>query len=301
MPDRHRAWPADFGAIRPLISLPTRSLILAMLILGFTHRAYANDTVEELLNRARAAFREQEPDRALALVGKAIDAAPDDPRGPTLRGDMQAAMGQHREAVADYDRAIRLAPDQAELFDRRGSEQFKLGHVDESIADFDRFLALRPDQVARHWKRGISYYYAGRFDDGRKQFEGYQTVDNNDVENAVWRYLCMARSAGVEKARAEILPIKRDSRPVMIEVYALYRGEAKPEDVLQAARQGDPPAERLNERLFYAHLYLGLFYEAAGDAQKAAEHIAEAEKHKIPHYMWDVARVHAARTRDGTN
>jgi lipoprotein NlpI len=274
-------------------------LLTALLLPGHVPIAAADDTADELLNRARLAFREQEPDRAIELAGQAIKAAPDDARAHVLRGDLYAATGQHTQAVADYDRGIKLAPDLAELFDRRGSEQFKLGKIEESIADFDRFLALRPDQEPYHWKRGISYYYAGRYDDGTKQFESHQTVNSNDVENAVWRYLCMARSVGIEKARSEILPIKRDSRPVMMEVYALFRGQARPEDVLQAARQGDPAAERLNERLFYAELYLGLYYEAAGEAQKSAEHIAAALEHKVPHYMWDVAKVHADQRGDG--
>ena len=84
----------------------------------------------------------------------------------------------------------------------------------------------------------------------------------------------------------------------MMEVYALYRGDIAPEAVLAAAREGNPPAERLNERLFYAHLYLGLYFEAVGDEKSSAQHIAEAEKHRIPHYMWDVAHVHAERQRN---
>ncbi len=218
-------------------------------------------------------------------------------RGHQLRADIEAQLGQHREAVADYDMAIKLAPDQAELYDRRGSERFKLGQIDRSIADFDRFIELRPDQEPAHWKRGISYYYAGRYDDGRKQFEGYQTVDDNDVENAVWRFLCMARADGVAKARAAMLPVKRDERVPMTEIYALYRGDLKPDDVLQAAQADDPPPARLNEQLFYAHLYLALYYEATGDAKSCAEHLAQAEKHRIAHYMWDVAHVHARRLR----
>ncbi len=168
------------------------------------------DELAQLLDRARMAVRDREPERALELAGKAVAAAPDDPRGYQLRADIEAALGQHAEAIADYDRTIKLAPEQAELYDRRGSERFKLGQIDQSIDDFDQYLKLRPDQEPAHWKRGISYYYAGRFADGRKQFEGYQTVDDNDVENAVWRYSCMARSDGVAKACAAILPIKRD-------------------------------------------------------------------------------------------
>ena len=101
---------------------------------------------------------------------------------------------------------------------------------------------------------------------------------------------------GVEKARADLLAIEPDPRPVMMEVYALFRGDVKPEDVLLSARRGDPPADRLNERLFYAELYLGLYYEAAGDAEKSAQHIKAAIEHKLPHYMWDVAKVHAERS-----
>ena len=51
-------------------------------------------------------------------------------------------------------------------------------------------------------------------------------------------------------------------------------------------------AERTS-RLFYAHLYLGLYYEAHGDARAARKHLAEAaDEHRVGHYMWDVARLH---------
>jgi lipoprotein NlpI len=212
-----------------------------------------------------------------------------------------AAAGDHQLAIEACDYALKLDPNRAEIHDLRGSQHFMLGHVDESIVDFDRYLKLRPDQEPWHWKRGISYYYAGRFDDGRRQFEGYQTVDDNDVENAVWRYLCMARDQGVAAARDGLLKIKQDRRVPMMEVYALYAGQAQPDDVLRAARAGGPSPVELNARLFYAHLYLGLYYEVAGDAQRAREHLATAaEEHKIGHYMWNVADVHVQRLKAAT-
>ena len=207
-----------------------------------------------------------------------------------------AAAADHQRAIALYDRLLALAPKQAEYYDLRGSQHFMLGHIDESIADFDRFLALRPDQEPWHWKRGISYYYAGRYDDGRRQFEGYQTVDDSDVENAVWRFLCMARDQGLPAARAALLKIKQDRRVPMMEVYALYAGKLAPDSVLKAAQADSPSPDELNARLFYAHLYLGLYYEATGDAANARKHIdIAARQHKIGHYMWNVADVHAKR------
>jgi hypothetical protein len=82
-----------------------------------------------------------------------------------------------------------------------------------------------------------------------------------------------------------------------MQIFDLYRGQKKPEDVLKVAQAGQPLASELNTRLFYTHLYLGLWHEAAGRAEEAKKHILEAEKHKIGHYMWDVAHVHAERLR----
>jgi lipoprotein NlpI len=77
-----------------------------------------------------------------------------------------------------------------------------------------------------------------------------------------------------------------------MQVYALYRGHAKPEDVLKAIRQGQPNESERKSRNFYAHLYLGLYAEVTGDKKKALEHLKAAEDLPIGGYMWDVARVH---------
>jgi lipoprotein NlpI len=180
----------------------------------------------------------------------------------------------------------------ADDYIRRGMEHFKKAQIQQSLDNFDRAIQLDPAQAPYLWQRGISLYYAGRYDDGRKQFELHQTVNGNDVENAAWRYLCMARAGTVESARASILPIQHDSRVPMMQIYALYKGKATVDDVLAAARAGSPTAEALSERLFYAHLYIGLYDEAGGDAKGAREHIALANSQKADHYMGDVARVH---------
>ena len=131
------------------------------------------------------------------------------------------------------------------------------------------------------------------------------TVNPDDVENAAWHYLCLARSKGVDHARRALIPVApgADPRVPMDQIHALYAGRGTPEQVLAAARAGDaeaPPRER-NRRLMYAHLYLGLYHEAAGGADKAKEHITlAAEKYALEDdYMSDVARVHAATFKRG--
>ena len=162
------------------------------------------------------------------------------------------------------------------------------------MADFDKFIELRPKLAPRHWQRGISCYYTGQFKDGKKQFEDYQGVFDNDVENVVWRYLCQAKIDGVKKARADMLPVGADKRVPMKEIYQMFLGKLKPEEVMQVAKAGKPAANELAHRLFYAHLYLGLYYESLDETKKALEHLTAAadDEFDVGGYMWDVARVH---------
>ena len=268
-----------------------RCALVTVLCGGLTAALNAAESVDRLLAESRAAWRAGQTDKALELATKAIEAERDDSRLHLYRGTLYESLRRHKEALADFNRAIELEPNESDAYEHRGSELFKLGRFADSIADFDRQIALDPTSEAGHWKRGISYYFAGRYAEGRKQFEGYQTVDNNDVENAVWRFLCMARSDGVAAARDDLLKIKHDRRVPMMEIYSLFAGRTTPEQVLMAARAGDPAADELRHRLFYAELYLGLYYDALGDRSQARQHIQAAVEQKIGHYMWDVAKV----------
>lgn len=256
--------------------------------------AAASEESNVLFSTAEAALKSGKPAEAIALLGRVLTADPKDVRALFLRARAHEESRDYPKAVADYNAGLKLNTNAAVAYQRRGEAHFRLGQFKESIADFDRFLELMPAQAPQHWQRGIALYYAGRFEDGRKQFELHQTVNSHDVENAVWHFLCVARASGVDKARAALIPIEGDARVPMAQVHALFAGKAKAEDVLTAAKAGDPPSGRLDNQLFYAHLYLGLYFEAIGNSERAREHILKAATaFKADHYMGDVARVHA--------
>lgn len=219
---------------------------------------------------------------------------------------MAAASGDSTAAVRLATEAIDADDKFAAAFYLRGREHFRLGLISESVADFDRYIELQPSAASRQWERGIACYYAKQFEKGAKQFELYQTYHDNDVENSVWRYLCMVPTAGIEKARATILPIRDDRRVPMMQVFELYRGKSKPDEVLAACRRDDPDPDTLAGRLFYAHLYLGLYYEVAGEKELAQKYILLAADNKLAEnpringYMWDVARIHATQLKSTT-
>ncbi len=210
------------------------------------------------------------------------------------RGVAHVRQKKHKEAIAAFTKCLELDPKFADAYDHRGSEYFIIGEVKKSAADFDRYVKLEPQQFPRHWKRGITLYYVNRFADGAKQFNAYEQISTTDVENGVWHFLCNARLMGVKKARKIMLKIGRDGRIPMMKVYELYKGIAKPSDVLKRVADAKLKGARQTHALFYAHLYLGLYYEAVEkDKKKALSHLNQAtDKYRIGHYMWDVARVH---------
>lgn len=184
---------------------------------------------------------------------------------------------------------IAAPPQSAGDFVTRGMERFVANDIAGSIEDFDEAVELNPGIEPRLWQRGISYYYAGDFAKGVKQFEIHKTVNPHDVENATWHFICVAKSEGIESARKKLIAIdtKRDRRVPLKEVYELYAGRAKPDDVLNAAKNAGPRAQ------MYAHLYIGLYVEATGDADAAKKHIGKAAAIEMgERYTHDVAKVH---------
>ncbi|MHC4091894.1 MAG: hypothetical protein ACYSVY_16785 [Planctomycetota bacterium] len=142
------------------------------------------------------------------------------------------------------------------------------------------------------WQRGIALYYAGRYQDCREQFELHRTVNPADVENAVWHYLCVAKLESPQRARISLLPVGRDPRSPMPAVYEMFQGTMTPEQVLESATPESPSQ-------FYAHLYLGLYFDALGERERALEHIRTAAEDRFgPGYMHSVARVHLAYIED---
>jgi lipoprotein NlpI len=165
---------------------------------------------------------------------------------------------------------------------------FRAGRVEQSLAGFDQVARLSPGDAPYLWQRGIAQYYAGRFRECRDMFISHRTVNPDDVENAAWHYLCVARAESPEAARNQMLPVGPDARVPMREVYRMFKGELTQAQVMKAAGS-DPSAQ------FFARLYIGLYLEATGNREAGRTQIeiaAEDRFARVGGYMHDVARVH---------
>ncbi len=243
-------------------------------------------------------------------LSRAISQRPGQAAWHELRAQMKSELGDHAGAASDYDAILAMHAESwnlrrgrrtltaADLRQARGEARFRAGRIALSLEDFDAFLKSHPERAPHHWQRGIALYYAGRHAEAAKQFESHRAVNPNDVENAAWHFLCVARDRGIAAARASLIPTRGDARVPMAEIQQLFADRASPDDVLAACKAGDPAPAELNDRLFFAHLYLALHHEAHSRPEDSLKSIKLAvEEYPSSSYMGDVARVHLALRR----
>ncbi len=280
------------GARRDSVWRRLMGIGLLMAAIGWGAPVFAQKSADDLLKNAQAAFERGQAREALKLVRQAVEVDPANTQALYFSGRLRESLHEYTGAIEDFGAMLKLQPGAANVYQLRGAAHFKAGQISESIADFDKEIELVPGRAPHHWQRGISYYYAKEYEKGRRQFEDHRAVNPNDVENAVWHFLCVVPISGVAKAREVLIPVSGDTRVPMKQIHDLFAGKGSVEAVLDAAREGDSGGRV--DRLFYAHLYLGLYEEALGKDEKCREHLLKAVRDfPTAHYMGDVARVHA--------
>lgn len=238
------------------------------LALALAYPLRGDEPDPKVIDRAAAALRAGKLDEAIQTVG------------PWL-GDVE-------DPSPTVSRARELA---SRAFHQRGWQSLVKGAPKKAVADFDQEVRLLPELDPHHWQRGIALYYADEFERGAEQFERHRSVNPQDVENAVWHFLCVARAPGgsIEIARKNLIPIDGDPRVPMREIHDMFAGRAKPKDVKEAAKRDGRPLAH-----FYADLYIGLFQEVMGNPEAAREAIERAagDPSASEHAMGEVARAH---------
>ncbi len=261
--------------------------------LSYSQENSGGQSRKDRLQKISNAIQKQDHPEAIKLLDAWISAEPKEADAYATRAMIFEQLKKLESAQKDCNKAIELNDKNAGYYDQRGGVRFKLGDVKGSLQDFDKAIELAPKRAENHWRRGISLYYLGRFADGAKQFELGKKVYANDVENAFWHYLCLARAESLAQARKQLLAIGRDARIPMMAIYDLIQGKLKDQDILDQINTAKLSGEDKKEASFYAYLYLALHAEAdqrKADCQKYLE--IAVKKYPISHYMWDVANVH---------
>ena len=95
-----------------------------------------------------------------------------DAKAYSNRGAAHLALGQHQQAIQDYDEATRLVPklaEQLEPYYFEANLNLAIGHLekddhDNSIEYFNRAIKVKPDFAPAHNNRGVAYLKKGEYD-----------------------------------------------------------------------------------------------------------------------------------------
>jgi lipoprotein NlpI len=201
---------------------------------------------------------------------------------------------EKRDGAVASDAADRLLlhyPKDARAIRLAGDLYLRSGKINSSIKQFERYIELVPADKPELWQYGIALALAGRFDEGKKLFELHRVVNPNDVENAAWHFLCVAKKSGLKEAKRSVLPAPNDSRRPMEEIHRLLI-DGDERRVLDAIDALPADSAARSEASFFGNLYLGLYADAQNNPTKAKRLVGEAAKVDQVNYMADIARVY---------
>lgn len=189
------------------------------------------------------------------------------------------------------------ADDAVKQYSSRGDLLMFLGEFERAESDYVEMVRLKPELDASHWRLGIAMFFAGHPEKAAQQFDKYNSFDNVDRENGIWRYLSHYRAFGREEARRQLLRYEKDDRPPFKEVYQLFDGGLTADDVLSAIPD-DLAATDRDPRLFYSHLYIGMNQVVESKTAAAKASLRNATLNSWPRkagfgpaFMWHVGRL----------
>lgn len=125
------------------------------------------------------------------------------------RGCAEAAEGEYRKAVADYDQALLHKPGYAAAAYNRGNAHFELRQYDLAIADYSLALAGDSRNAKALNNRGAAWYKKGNLQSAMANYVEAMSLAPDDPDIVLNRGKVYEALGEPEKARADFLLVKR--------------------------------------------------------------------------------------------
>ncbi len=147
--------------------------------------------------------------RALEMLGRAREAAPDDPEVDGEQGLILTRAGRWDEAATYLQKAITTSPDDANVLNALGIyAQRRSRRLDQAAGYFQQALEVHPDRdgfrASVHNNLGTVFGEQGQYPDAVEQFKSAITIAPDDLEYRTNLATALAASRRYEEARAEL-------------------------------------------------------------------------------------------------
>lgn len=259
-----------------------------------------------LRNRGYLLYREKKNTAAaLADINRAITLAPEKAWSYIDRGTVYEGNHEHEKALADYQRALQIEPHNALILYRLGVSSFYQRQLPDAEKYFSDAIKDNTDEdnSTMYHRRGVVFFAQEKYADATTDFENALLVRQR-VEPQKMIYPALMR----------FLALKLSGQPVDVNDFgkqlnaptdkawltalgSFYLGEANENDVLRLAgdvsvgteklspEQNHQRAQKNAEAICEARFYLGAFFMAHHEPEKARAHFTAAVATNVHLYM----------------
>ena len=147
--------------------------------------SFVSTSVEGFLSKAQKAIDQENYDKALQEVERAIEAAPNFPGTYHLQATIYVKMDEYDQALAAYKRVIELDPERAEAYFDRGATYWEMDELDAALADLDIAVELDPDFVNAYMVRAAIYGQLGDLESATADVLQVKAL-RDDRDTRVW-------------------------------------------------------------------------------------------------------------------
>ena len=207
---------------------------------------------------------------AIDYYSRAVDSNPLDEDNFLQRGNAQLAMGNHHEAIRDYDLVLALDAENATAYFNRASARFSSGNAYEAVKDFSMVIDRRPEDRDAWLNRGISLLALELYPQALEDFDRALALDSSFSD--IWwnRAYLLYEQGKIAEARASIL-MATELAPGDAEAWLLLGRIEFGERKYDAAVVAYNRCLKLNPRYAEAYLNRGEAKRVLGDEKEACK------------------------------
>ena len=200
---------------------------------GAKARRAGPTTLAQYLRRANGAYRRGACQEAVEAYGKCLEFR-EASETFFLRGNANAALGWHQDAIDDYGRALASkdvsSQESIGIYFNRGNEQACLGRYADAIADYRRVTDLEPLYQAAHYNCGNVYFMQRQYADAVACYDQALTLHSQYVPALVNKALALVLQGKLEAAEAcyrlaqRVEPPRHNTLEPLLELKAAFVG-----------------------------------------------------------------------------
>jgi tetratricopeptide (TPR) repeat protein len=262
-----------------------------------------DDEADTCFKYAQIHDKNNEPDKALEQLDRALSINPDHFEALWLRALIHLDGWRIEQSVADLDRVILLSPTFAAAWSVRGDAKSRLLRLDDAVSDYSEALRLKPEEPSALSGRGLMLRLSGRGEEALADYTRLLELQPDRTQAYQMRGRAYAALNRHDEAIADFgRALERD--PSLTQCYfdRARSWEAKGNVVraladFASAIATDPSAKTYNERAKF-HYFRKEYAEARAD-HEAALRLAPDDATTMNHLAWILSTCPDAEVRDG--